>query len=97
MNATITGNPDEGTRCSGGRLHDICQLEAIAPTRCAIDPLGDLLRTLSETPDLRRSFPHVAHAAKMVISHDCLELVVHDRTGHLLLQVRSTERFPDDY
>jgi transcriptional regulator with GAF, ATPase, and Fis domain len=63
-------------------------------TLCAIDPLGDLLRTLSDTPDIRRSFPHIAHAANMVIAHDCLELVVHDRAGRVLLRVRSTDDYP---
>jgi DNA-binding NtrC family response regulator len=94
MNAAMTGHPDEGTLCGNGPLHDVAHLEATAPAPCAIDPLGDLLRTLSDTPDIRRSFAHVAHAANMMISHDCLELVVHDQAGRVLLQVRSTEDFP---
>ena len=76
MDTAITGHPDEATLCGGGPLHDVAHLEAPAPARCAIDPLGDLLRTLSDTPDIRRSFAHVARAANMLISHDCLELVV---------------------
>lgn len=91
MNTAMTGHPDEATLCGRGPLYDIAPLEAPAPARCAIDPLGDLLTTLSDTPDIRRSFAHVARAANMVISHDCLELVVTDQAGRVLLQVRSTE------
>jgi transcriptional regulator with GAF, ATPase, and Fis domain len=87
----MTGHPDEATLRGGGPLHDIAPLEAPAPARCAIDPLGDLLRTLSDTPDIRRSFADVARAANMLISHDCLELVVTDQAGRVLLQVRSTD------
>jgi DNA-binding NtrC family response regulator len=96
MNAVITAHADEGTYAGGTRLHDFAHLESLAPPRSPIDPLVDLLRVLSETSDIRRNFAHVARAANLVIPHDCLELVVHDGTGHVLVQARSVSGITDD-
>jgi transcriptional regulator with GAF, ATPase, and Fis domain len=94
MNAAMTRHSDERTVCGGGLLHDDAPLEPTAPHWCGGDPLANLLRTLSDTQDIRPSLSQVARAANRVISHDCLELVVHDHAGRVLLQIRSTEGLP---
>src|SRR5438445_4588616 len=55
------------------------------------DTSADLLRTIAEVLDIRSVFPRVSEIVKNVLPHDALELVFHDRSGHVSLEARSTE------
>src|SRR6266850_6071164 len=52
---------------------------------------AELLRTIAEQLDIRSVFPRVSEIVKQVLPHDALELVFHDRSGHVTLEARSTE------
>src|SRR2546430_17698155 len=55
------------------------------------DTSADLLRTIAEVLDIRSVFPRVSEIVRHVLPHDALELVFHDRSGHVTLEARSTE------
>jgi len=55
----------------------------------------ELLRTISEVLDIRSVFPRVSEIVAKVIPHDHLQLVFRDQTGHVALEARSNEEFPD--
>src|SRR3981189_1627177 len=55
------------------------------------DTSADLLRTIAEVLDIRSVFPRVSEIVKHVLPHDALELMFHDRGGHLTLEARSTD------
>jgi len=52
---------------------------------------ADLLRTIAEVLDIRSVFPRISEIVKDVLPHDALELVFHDRSGHVTLEARSIE------
>jgi transcriptional regulator with PAS, ATPase and Fis domain len=51
---------------------------------------ADLLRTIAEVLDIRSVFPRVSEIVRQVLPHDALELVFHDRSGHVTLEACST-------
>ena len=53
------------------------------------DTSADLLRTIAEVLDIRSVFPRVSEIVNQVLAHDALELVFHDRSGHVTLEARS--------
>src|ERR1700682_6773990 len=55
------------------------------------DTSADLLRTIAEGLDIRSVFPRVSEIVKPMLPHDALELVFHDRAGHVTLEARSTD------
>jgi transcriptional regulator with PAS, ATPase and Fis domain len=55
------------------------------------DTSADLLRTIAEVLDVRSVFPRISEIVKPMLPHDALELVFHDRAGHVTLEARSTE------
>ena len=55
------------------------------------DTSADLLHTIAEVLDIRSVFPRVSAIVKQALPHDALELVFHDRSGHVTLEARSTE------
>jgi len=55
----------------------------------------ELLRTISELLDIRGVFPRVSEIVTRVIPHDHLQLVFRDQAGHVVLEARSNEAFPD--
>src|SRR2546429_3359472 len=55
------------------------------------DTSADLLRTIAEVLDIRSVFPRVSEIVNQVLPHDALELVFHDRSGHVTLEARSIE------
>src|SRR6267142_2576458 len=55
------------------------------------DTSEDLLRTIAEVLDIRSVFPRISEIVRHVLPHDALELVFHDRSGHVTLEARSTE------
>jgi transcriptional regulator with GAF, ATPase, and Fis domain len=56
-----------------------------------VDTSAELLRTIAEVLDIRGVFPRVSEIAKQVLRHDALELLLCDRSGHVVLEARSTE------
>jgi transcriptional regulator with PAS, ATPase and Fis domain len=57
-----------------------------------VDPLAELLQTLSEVLDVRGILPKISRIANQVIAHDSLGVVVCDRSsGHVTLETRSPE------
>src|SRR3977135_819082 len=52
---------------------------------------ADLLRAIAEVLDIRSVFPRISEIVKQVLPHDALELVFHDRSGHVTLEARSTD------
>src|SRR3979490_2462671 len=59
-----------------------------------VDPSAALLRTIAEGLDIRRGFPRVSEIGKPVVPHDALELVFHDRDGHVTLEATSSDDLP---
>src|SRR5437016_4926826 len=55
------------------------------------DTSAELLRTIAEVLDIRSVFPRVSEIVKDVLPHDALELVLHDRSGGVALEARSTD------
>jgi transcriptional regulator with GAF, ATPase, and Fis domain len=60
-----------------------------------VDTSAQLLRTIAEQLDIRSVFPRVSKIVKPVLPHDALELMFHDRGGHVTLEARSTEDLAD--
>ena len=56
-----------------------------------VDVSAALLRTISEVLDIRSVFPRVSEIVQHVLPHDALELVFHDRGGHVTLEATSTD------
>src|SRR4030081_2544552 len=56
-----------------------------------VDASADLLRTIAEVLDIRSVFPRVSEIVKHMLPHDALELMFHDRGGHVTLEARSTD------
>src|SRR2546429_9780285 len=61
------------------------------------DASADLLRTIAEVLDIRSVFPRVSEIVKHALPHDALELVFHDRSGHVTLEARSPEDLTDAF
>jgi transcriptional regulator with PAS, ATPase and Fis domain len=55
-----------------------------------VDPSAALLRTIAEVLDIRRVFPRVSTIVKPMVPHDALELMFHDRDGHVTLEATSS-------
>jgi Nif-specific regulatory protein len=55
------------------------------------DTSAELLRTIAEVLDIRSVFPRVSEIVKDAVPHDALALVMHDRSGRLALEARSTD------
>jgi hypothetical protein len=55
------------------------------------DTSAEILRTIAEVLDIRRVFPRVSEIVRHVLPHDALELVFHDRGGHVTQEARSTD------
>src|SRR5712692_2401439 len=56
-----------------------------------VDTSADLLHTIAEVLYIRSVFPRVSDIVKPVLPHDALELMFHDRGGHVTLEARSTD------
>src|SRR6267378_3150590 len=59
-----------------------------------VDPSAALLRTIAEVLDIRDVFPRVSAIVRPLVPHDALELVFHDRDGHVTLEAASTDDLP---
>jgi DNA-binding NtrC family response regulator len=55
------------------------------------DTFGELLRTIAEVLDIRSVFPRISDIVKEMLPHDALDLMFHDRGGHVTLEARSTD------
>src|SRR3981081_4389804 len=77
MNATFAMSSDEVRIDDRGTL--------------VTDASAALLRTIAEVLDIRDVFPRVSAIVREVLPHDALELVFHDRSGHVTLEARSTD------
>src|SRR5258706_2565712 len=56
-----------------------------------VDTSAALLRTIGELLDIGRVFPRVSAIVRHALPHDALELVFHDRSGHVTLEARSSD------
>jgi transcriptional regulator with PAS, ATPase and Fis domain len=59
-----------------------------------VDTAAELLRTIAEVLDIRSVFPRVSQIVKQALPHDALELMFHDRAGHVTPAAMSTCAFP---
>ncbi len=55
----------------------------------------ELLRTISGVLDIRTVFPQISDIANKVLPHDVLTMMFHDRGGQILIEVTSSEEFPE--
>jgi transcriptional regulator with PAS, ATPase and Fis domain len=92
MNAMISMSP--GGVAISERAH-LASMARLGATDIAdpflVDASADLLRTIAEVLDIRSVFPRVSEIVKQMLPHDALELVFHDRGGHVTLEARSTD------
>ena len=67
-----------------------------APATAAAELSHELLKAISDVLDVRDVFPRIAQIASQLLHHDCLDLIVQDPFGNLVLRTRSAEDFPED-
>jgi transcriptional regulator with GAF, ATPase, and Fis domain len=78
------------------RLADAARRAAVERERTAtIESSVELLRTISGVLDIRTVFPQVSAIANKVLPHDLLTMMFHDRNGQILIEVASSDQFPD--
>jgi transcriptional regulator with GAF, ATPase, and Fis domain len=81
--------PAEDTdRCQSGHTP--------ASRRACVDPVSQqLLRTMSETLDVRQIFPEISELAMRILPCDRFTMTFHDAHGHVVIQAASNDDFPD--
>jgi transcriptional regulator with GAF, ATPase, and Fis domain len=78
------------------RLADAARRAAVEVERTAsIESSVELLRTIAGVLDIRTVFPQVAEIANKVLTHDLLTMMFHNRDGHILIEVTSSDEFPE--
>jgi transcriptional regulator with GAF, ATPase, and Fis domain len=78
------------------RLAEAARRAAVDRERTAnIESSVELLRTISGVLDIRTVFPRVSEIAQKVLRHDLLTLMFHDRDGQILIEVASSDEFPE--
>jgi len=78
------------------RLADAARRAAVERERTAnIESSVELLRTISGVLDIRTVFPQVSEIASKVLPHDLLTMMFHDQSGQILIEVASSDQFPD--
>ena len=78
------------------RLAEASRRAAVERERAAsIDSSVELLRTISGVLDIRTVFPQISEIANKVLSHDLLTMMFHDREGEILIEVTSSDAFPE--
>jgi two-component system NtrC family response regulator len=70
-------------------------LEVSMTAALSDDPVSEqLLRTMSETLDVRQIFPEIAEVASRIVACDRFTLTFDDGDGHVYLQAASNDDFP---
>jgi transcriptional regulator with GAF, ATPase, and Fis domain len=78
------------------RLAEAARSAAVERERTAsIESSVELLRTISGVLDIRTVFPQVSEIANKVLPHDLLTMMFHDRGGQILIEVTSSDEFPE--
>src|SRR5712692_5548694 len=78
------------------RLAESARRAAVERERTAsIESSVELLRTISGVLDIRTVFPQVSEIANKVLPHDLLTMMFHDRGGQILIEVASSDEFPE--
>jgi transcriptional regulator with GAF, ATPase, and Fis domain len=78
------------------RLAEAARRAAVDRERTAsIESSVELLRTISGVLDIRTVFPQVSEIAQKVLPHDLLTMMFHDRGGQILIEVTSSDEFPE--
>jgi transcriptional regulator with GAF, ATPase, and Fis domain len=78
------------------RLAEAARRAAVDRERTAsIESSVELLRTISGVLDIRTVFPQVSGIAQKVLPHDLLTMMFHDRGGQILIEVTSSDEFPE--
>ena len=78
------------------RLAEAARRAAVERARTAsIESSVELLRTISGVLDIRTVFPQVSEIANKVLPHDLLTMMFHDRGGEILIEVTSSDEFPE--
>jgi transcriptional regulator with GAF, ATPase, and Fis domain len=78
------------------RLADVARRAAVERERTAtVESSVELLRTISGVLDIRTVFPQISDIANKVLPHDVLTMMFHDRGGQILIEVTSSDEFPE--
>ena len=78
------------------RLAEVARRAAVERERTAtVESSVELLRTISGVLDIRTVFPQVSEIANKVLPHDVLTMMFHDRGGQILIEVTSSDEFPE--
>ena len=78
------------------RLAEAARSAAVERERTAsIESSVQLVRTISGVLDIRTVFPQVSEIANKVLPHDLLTMMFHDRGGQILIEVTSSDEFPE--
>jgi two-component system NtrC family response regulator len=77
------------------RLAETARLAAVEREHTAnVESSVELLRTISDVLDIRTVFPQVSAIANKVLPHDLLTMMFQDRSGHIVIEVASSDEFP---
>jgi hypothetical protein len=77
------------------RLAETARLAAVEREHTAnVESSVELLRTISGVLDIRTVFPQVSAIANKVLPHDLLTMMFQDRSGHIVIEVASSDEFP---
>jgi len=77
------------------RLAETARLAAVEREHTAtVESSVELLRTISDVLDIRMVFPQVSGIANKVLPHDLLTMMFQDRSGHIVIEVASSDEFP---
>jgi DNA-binding NtrC family response regulator len=91
MNAIASMSPGSMGIADRESLALVARHAALASVdSCRANTSAALLRTIAEELDIRRVFPRVSEIVQHALPHDALELMFHDRGGHVTLEARST-------
>jgi transcriptional regulator with GAF, ATPase, and Fis domain len=78
------------------RLAEVARRAAVERERTAtVESSVELLRTISGVLDIRTVFPQISEIAHKVLPHDVLTMMFHDRGGQILIEVTSSDEFPE--
>jgi transcriptional regulator with GAF, ATPase, and Fis domain len=78
------------------RLAEVARRAAVERERTAtVESSVELLRTISGVLDIRTVFPQISDIANKVLPHDVLTMMFHDRGGQVLIEVTSSDEFPE--
>jgi transcriptional regulator with GAF, ATPase, and Fis domain len=91
MNAMLSMSPGSAGVSERDLLAFLACPGAPESRRPLVDVSAELLHAIAEVLDIRGVFPRVSEIVNHVLSHDALELVLSDPSGHVTLEARSTD------